>query len=343
MNRVLLIFLCLIMIFLCSCGDPSSQINPPSKTNAPSQTNTPDDKQVKLVPLDEPELFFSYKNTTGNAAQGFAVYDKYAFMMFHTGICHVYNLETLDKDPIAKFRLASYNAGSPDKKFANHANQAMFLGTEPAPDSDFPYLMVTVGNSGEKTNDGYIARASIERINRDFSCTAVHTFIFSEKDKADYSFDTIGWGWPAFSMDVENRLIYILSARHRTIREEFNKYGENSYIITKIAIPDNITGTQTILSHKDIVDRFECEFDIFFTQGGMFHNGLLYHSFGCREAYPAGIRVFDPNKGDWVYKLDLGDTVIGKEEMEACSYYKDMLLCSTDKGNIYVVGRLVEE
>ena len=343
MNRVLLIFLCLIMIFLCSCGDPSSQVNPPSKTNAPSQTNTPDDKQVKLVPLDEPELFFSYKNTTGNAAQGFAVYDKYAFMMFHTGICHVYNLETLDKDPIAKFRLASYNAGSPDKKFANHANQAMFLGTEPAPDSDFPYLMVTVGNSGEKTNDGYIARASIERINRDFSCTAVHTFIFSEKDKADYSFDTIGWGWPAFSMDVENRLIYILSARHRTIREEFNKYGENSYIITKIAIPDNITGTQTILSHKDIVDRFECEFDIFFTQGGMFHNGLLYHSFGCREAYPAGIRVFDPNKGDWVYKLDLGDTVIGKEEMEACSYYKDMLLCSTDKGNIYVVGRLVEE
>ena len=343
MNRVLLIFLCLIMIFLCSCGDPSSQVNPPSKTNAPSQTNTPDDKQVKLVPLDEPELFFSYKNTTGNAAQGFAVYDKYAFMMFHTGICHVYNLETLDKDPIAKFRLASYNAGSPDKKFANHANQAMFLGTEPAPDSDFPYLMVTVGNSGEKTNDGYIARASIERINRDFSCTAVHTFIFSEKDKADYSFDTIGWGWPAFSMDVENRLIYILSARHRTTREEFNKYGENSYIITKIAIPDNITGTQTILSHKDIVDRFECEFDIFFTQGGMFHNGLLYHSFGCREAYPAGIRVFDPNKGDWVYKLDLGDTVIGKEEMEACSYYKDMLLCSTDKGNIYVVGRLVEE
>ena len=343
MNRVLLIFLCLIMIFLCSCGDPSSQINPPSKTNAPSQTNTPDDKQVKLVPLDEPELFFSYKNTTGNAAQGFAVYDKYAFMMFHTGICHVYNLETLDKDPIAKFRLASYNAGSPDKKFANHANQAMFLGTEPAPDSDFPYLMVTVGNSGEKTNDGYIARASIERINRDFSCTAVHTFIFTDKDKADYSFDTIGWGWPAFSMDVENSLIYILSARHRTTREEFNKYGENSYIITKIAIPDNITGTQTILSHKDIVDRFECEFDIFFTQGGMFHNGLLYHSFGCREAYPAGIRVFDPNKGDWVYKLDLGDTVIGKEEMEACSYYKDMLLCSTDKGNIYVVGRLVEE
>ena len=343
MNRVLLIFLCLIMIFLCSCGDPSSQINPPSKTNAPSQTNTPDDKQVKFVPLDEPELFFSYKNTTGNAAQGFAVYDKYAFMMFHTGICHVYNLETLDKDPIAKFRLASYNAGSPDKKFANHANQAMFLGTEAAPDSDFPYLMVTVGNSGEKTNDGYIVRASIERINRDFSCTAVHTFIFSEKDKADYSFDTIGWGWPAFSMDVENRLIYILSARHRTIREEFNKYGENNYIITKIAIPDNITGTQTILSHKDIVDRFECEFDIFFTQGGMFHNGLLYHSFGCREAYPAGIRVFDPNKGDWVYKLDLGDTVIGKQEMEACSYYKDMLLCSTDKGNIYVVGRLVEE
>ena len=343
MNRVLLIFLCLIMIFLCSCGGPSSQINPPSKTNAPSPTNTPDDKQVKFVPLDEPELFFSYKNTTGNAAQGFAVYDKYAFMMFHTGICHVYNLETLDKDPIAKFRLASYNAGSPDKKFANHANQAMFLGTEPAPDSDFPYLMVTVGNSGEKTNDGYIVRASIERINRDFSCTAVHTFIFSEKDKADYSFDTIGWGWPAFSMDVENRLIYILSARHRTIREEFNKYGENNYIITKIAIPDNITGTQTILSHKDIVDRFECEFDIFFTQGGMFHNGLLYHSFGCREAYPAGIRVFDPNKGDWVYKLDLGDTVIGKQEMEACSYYKDMLLCSTDKGNIYVVGRLVEE
>lgn len=298
---------------------------------------------MSLTCFSTPKLFMSYENPTGCYPQGFAIYQKYGFMLFHTGMCCVYNLETRMSKPIAVFKLSSYNAGSPDKKFANHANQAMFLGTEPAPDSDFPYLMVTVGNSGEKTNDGYIVRASIERINRDFSCTAVHTFIFSEKDKADYSFDTIGWGWPAFSMDVENRLIYILSARHRTIREEFNKYGENNYIITKIAIPDNITGTQTILSHKDIVDRFECEFDIFFTQGGMFHNGLLYHSFGCREAYPAGIRVFDPNKGDWVYKLDLGDTVIGKQEMEACSYYKDMLLCSTDKGNIYVVGRLVEE
>ena len=292
---------------------------------------------MSLTCFSTPKLFMSYENPTGCYPQGFAIYQKYGFMLFHTGICHVYNLETLDKDPIAKFRLASYNAGSPDKKFANHANQAMFLGTEPAPDSDFPYLMVTVGNSGEKTNDGYIARASIERINRDFSCTAVHTFIFTDKDKADYSFDTIGWGWPAFSMDVENRLIYILSARHRTIREEFNKYGENSYIITKIAIPDNITGTQTILSHKDIVDRFECEFDIFFTQGGMFHNGLLYHSFGCREEYPNGIRVYNPDTHQCVYKINLGHTIMGDQELEACSYYGNLLLCNTEKG-IYSVA-----
>ena len=310
-------------------------------THAPTQTPTQEPEQEKvLVALDKPRIFMSTKHDTGKAEQGFAVYGNYAFMMYHTGICNVYDLETRDSEPIASFRLGSYNTGTPDKRYANHANQAMFLGTEPAPGSDFPYLMVTTGHSAEKDSEGYIARASIEKINRDFTCETVHTFIFTDKDMADYSYGPIGWGWPAFSMDVEEKVIYLLSAEHRTIHSEFEKYGENTYIITKVAIPESISGNKTILSFKDVVDQYEVEFDIFFTQGGMFHDGLLYHSFGCYEEYPAGIRVFDPVKRDWIYKIDLGDTVVGRQEIEAISYYNDMLLCNTDRGIIYVIAEM---
>lgn len=292
---------------------------------------------MEFIPFDKPELFMTYENPTGCATQGFAIYDKYGFMMFHTGRCCVYDLESRTPSPLAVFKLASYNSGTPDKRFANHANQAMFLGIEPAPGSDFPYLMVNIGNSGEKAADGYIVRADIERINHDFTCETVHTIIFTDNDAADYPFAPIGWGWPAFSMDVANRFVYILSARHRTTYEEFEKHGENMYVITKLAFPENVSGDRTVLSCKDIIDQFECEFDIFFTQGGMFDSGLLYHTFGCRQKYPDGIRVYNPAGHQCVCKLDLGSTIMGDQELEACSFYKNTLLCNTEKG-IYAVG-----
>ena len=299
---------------------------------------------MAFIPFDAPKLFMNFENPTGMSVQGFAVSGDYGFMLFHTGYCCVYDLLSRCEKPIACFKLGSYSDGGADNRYANHANQAMFGTKYPDTESDFPYMFVTVGNSGDEDENGYIARCAVERIsiNRDegersFSSRTVHTISYKNDGIEKTQFLPPCWGWPAFSVDKDKKLLYIFSAKCRTKRGICDP-SDNYYVITVFALPDfSEDGGLTVLTPEDIIDQFISEFDVYFTQGGMFSGGFLYHTFGCRERYPDELRVYDVSEKKCVCRLDMSKSIFGKEELECCSYYRGILLCNTEFG-IYSVG-----
>lgn len=300
---------------------------------------------MAFVPFERPERYMTFEKPDGKSVQGFAVSGDYGFMLFHTGYCCVYDLLGRTETPIDSFKLGSYAGNEPDKRYANHANQAMFGTKYPDTDSPFPYLFVTIGNSGDEDENGYIARCAVERIsvcrgddgNIHFSSKTVHTISYKNTGIDNTEWLQPGWGWPAFSVDTEGKYLYILSAKQRTRRESCDPR-HNYYIITKFSLPDfSEDAGITILTPNDIIDQFTSEFDVFFTQGGMFSNGYLYHTFGCGETYSDELRVYDVNNKKCCCKLDLSDSILGKEEIECCSYYRGILLCNTSH-SIYRVG-----
>lgn len=298
---------------------------------------------MAFVPFAQPELFMNFEKPVAKAVQGFAVSGDYGFVLFHTGYCGVYDLLGRSVSPIDCFKLGSYAEDEPDKRYANHANQAMFGTKYPDTDAPFPYLFVTIGNSGDEDENGYIARCAVERIsvqrgeNLRFSSKTVHTISYKNDGIENTEWLSPCWGWPAFSVDTENDRLYILSAKYRTRRETCDPR-DNYYVITAFDLPEfTEDGGLTVLTPDDIIDQFTCEFDVYFTQGGMFSGGYLYHTFGCGESYPDELRVYDVKEKKCVCRLDMSNSILGKEEIECCAYYRGVLLCNTNRG-IYKVG-----
>ena len=61
-----------------------------------------------------------------HSSQGMAVWEDYAFQLYHTGQCAIYDLKSRDSRPLTCFPLGSANEGNPSPAFTNHANQCMF-------------------------------------------------------------------------------------------------------------------------------------------------------------------------------------------------------------------------
>ena len=300
---------------------------------------------MAFIPFDQPELFTAFEKPVDKAVQGFAVSGDYGFVMFHTGYCGVYDLLSRAETPIDCFKLGSYAEDEPDKRYANHANQAMFGTKYPDTDAPFPYLFVNTGNSGDEDENGYIVRCAVERISvqrkdngkMQFSSKTVHTFSYKNDGIDSTGWLSPCWGWPAFSVDTEKKHLYIFSAKQRTRRDVCDPR-ENYYIITKLRLPEfSEDEGLTIPTPGDIIDQFTSEFDVFFTQGGMFSKGYIYHTFGCKENYPDELRIYDVKNKICCCKLDLSDSILGKEELECCAFYRGILLCNTNRG-IYKVG-----
>lgn len=298
---------------------------------------------MAFISFDQPELFMNFEKPVSKSVQGFTVSGDYGFVFFHTGYCGVYDLLGRSVRPIDCFKLGSYAEEGLDKRYANHANQAMFGTKYPSTDSQFPYLFVTIGNSGDEDENGYIARCAIERISVErretlkFSSKTVHTISYKNDGIENTDFLSPCWGWPAFSVDTENGRLYILSAKCRTRRGICDPH-DNYYVITVFNLPEfTEDGGLTVLTPNDIIDQFTSGFDVYFTQGGMFSDGHLYHTFGCGESYPNELRVYDVKERKCVCKLDMSNSILGKEEIECCSYYRGVLLCNTNLG-IYKVG-----
>lgn len=289
-------------------------------------------KITKYMDLINPTEEFCGKR---RSVQGFAIYQKYGIVLFHTGICALYDLETKNPEPLDVIKLASYNDGTPDTRYVNHANDAMFAGTLP---DGRPLLYISAGNSGEQDENGYIACCEVEAVSIApdetgkirISTQAVQTVYYKNDGIEDSPYQTPGWGWPASLVDIEKGYYYLFSSRYRTKIEFMDKYDENNYILTRFALPDINKRTVT-LTPADIKAQFELPFDVLFTQGGTLKDGIIYYSFGCgKPHYPDAIRVIDANEGKVIDRIDLSNGIFADEEIECCAFMGNRLLANVN-------------
>jgi hypothetical protein len=286
------------------------------------------------------KLFMEFENPTPQfvgerrSIQGFAIHGDTAFVLFHTGVCAAYDLVSRDSSPLGVFKLGSYNDGDPDKRYINHANDAMFGPTVEG--EEFPLLYVTAGNSGESDERGYIGYCAVEQIRRTENgfCAQTVSRIYYKNDGIECTpYQAPGWGWPASLVDVEGGYYYMLSAKYRTKKEFYRE--DQVYIVTKFALPDPQAGDVTLYP-RDIIDQFELPFDIFITQGGTLKDGKIWYLFGFgREEYPDALRVIDLERKSYYLSEDLSTSPFGDVEVECCAFYKDKLLINTQDGKIY--------
>ena len=80
------------------------------------------------------ELIFKFMYNHSKPNEGFAVYENYAFGMYATGICDVYDLN--ERQYFNSFHLGSYS-------FSNHANVADFGIEFPAGNPKFPAIYIS--------------------------------------------------------------------------------------------------------------------------------------------------------------------------------------------------------
>lgn len=287
------------------------------------------------------KLFMEFENPTEGftgkkeTTQGFAVHGDLGFVLYHTGVCGVYDLAKRNKVPVDVFKLGSYNFGVPDRRYTNHANDAMFGGR--LPEEEFPLLYVTAGNSGESDENGYIGYCAVEqiRLENGFFRSQLQQRIFYRNDGIEKTpYQSPGWGWPASLVDVEGGWYYMLSARYRT-KKEFSK-PDNVYIITKFQLPNPKIGDVTLYP-SDIVEQFELPLDTLFTQGGTIRDEKLWFLFGCgTKDYPDALRVIDLKAREYALREDLSQTEFCQDEVECCAFYGEDLLINTQKGKLYM-------
>lgn len=274
------------------------------------------------------------------SAQGMGIYGDHAFILYHTGMCGVYNLKTRCPEPEAFFPLGSYNPGTPSPDHANHANQCMFdelcIGENP-----IPLLYVTAGSGTGRDEDGYFYRCAVEEIVKEgetYSARTLQVISFLPDGLEETPYESPCWGCPAFYVDRKASALYILSARFRTTKAYLAYRERNAYVITRFRLPQLEEGAFVRLTAKDIREQFTAPFDVLFTQGGTLRNRKIYHTFGAPAGgYPLAMRVYDLEEKRLCAGLDLEDSAMGREEIECCAFYGDKLLCNTNDGGLYVL------
>lgn len=276
--------------------------------------------------------------------QGFAIHGDIGFVSFHSGACAAYDLVTRSGEPIDIFKFGSFNAGDPDKRYANHANMGMFSEIYYEDGDEFPLLYVTAGNSGEQDENGYIGYCAVERISRsekNFSSECVQKIYYNNTGIENTAWETPGWGWYAFFVDTKKELFYTLSARYRTIIDFIDKYDQNNYIVTKFKLPKlTEKGESVVLRPTDILDQIFFPFDVLCTQGGVLKDDCIWYTFGVGNAkYPDAIHVFDLEKREIVKRIDLSDSIFGHQEIECIDFYNGKILVNTNTnpGNLYLI------
>lgn len=297
-----------------------------------------------IMNFDNPTEALTGKRTS---VQGFSVYEDYAIVLYHAGVCAVYDLITRDPAPLAAFKLATYDAGEEDKRYANHANDMMFGGFDEAGN---PLMYITAGNSGEADEKGYIAYCAVEALEittdeegkKHFGSRLVQKIYYQNDGIENVPFQSPCWGWPASLVDVKNGRFYLHSARYRTTKDFVHLYNENNYIVTAFPLPPIGAGYEEVtLTPADILDQFEYPYDILATQGGTIHEDKLYYTFGFgKVGTPIGMRIADLKQKKLVSRVDFSFTPFGKVEIECCAPYRGKMLINTQHDKETAQGQI---
>ena len=286
-----------------------------------------------------------------HSAQGMAIHNERAYLLYDSGWCAVHDLNERDAKPLDFFPLGSMNEGTPTKDYRNHANQAMF-GTLHHGDNPIPLLYVTSGKGIGTDEDGFYYRCTVENIIRttDENGTEHHraetlqTICYQSEGIEETSFVPPCWGCPAFFPDTENGYLYIFSARYRTLRGCVPESEHNAFIITKFPLPNLSDGAMVHLTPKDICDQFVVPSDTAFTQGGLLNGTQLIYTFGCPKlGYPDEIMVFDVDQKELTAHIQNLDEALHGEELESCAIYCGELMLNTCDGGIYTLCALPKE
>lgn len=286
------------------------------------------------------KLYMEFENPTAEmfgkrrGVQGMAVHGDTAFVLYHSGVAGAYDLVSRDPKPLGVFKLGSYCRNKEDKRYDNHANDAMFGGFLPG--EDFPLMYVTAGNSGDADEKGWLAYCAVEQIrlkDGEYSAETVQRIYYKPTEADGTKFEIPGWGWPASLVDVKNGFFYLHSARYRTKREMYRP--DNEYIVTKFRLPDPTEGDVTFTA-DDILDQFTLPFNAFATQGGTIYEDRLYYSFGFgREDTPDALNVIDLKEKKYALCEDLSTAPFFDQEVECVAFYKGRMLINTQKEKIY--------
>lgn len=286
------------------------------------------------------ELYMRFEKIL-TSAQGMAVWEDKAFILYDSGLCGVYDLESRDPQAIARFPLGSCNTGIPTKDYRNHANSCMFGSTHYA-GNPIPLLYVNTGTGTGYDEDGYFYRCAVEDIikkpNGGYRARTIQTITYHPEGIAETGFAPPCWGCPAWLVDTERRRIYIFSARYRTKRGCVPEGERNQFLITAFRLPEIEEGSLIRLTPGDILDQFGVDGDLQFTQGGTIVGQTLYFTFGCpKRKYPLAIAAFDLKEKKMDTVIHSLDEAFGYEEIECCALYQEKLLCNTCDGGIYMI------
>ena len=161
-------------------------------------------------------LFFNYTKSHGLPNEGFAVYGNYAFALYLTGICDIYDLNT--KQFVNSFHLGSYSS-------TNHANVADFGIEFPEGNRDFPAMYVS------------------ECLNKR-RCFVEDITTTGSKLIQTISVDSVVTGKMDFLIDRKRKLIYVVSSSGTT------------YNIIAFRLPQLSEGNNVVLTGKDIFEKF---------------------------------------------------------------------------------------
>ena len=274
-------------------------------------------------------------------AQGMAVWEDRAFILYDTGVCGVFDSKTRNPRPVSVFPLGSYNAGKPTRDYLNHANSCMFSKIH-LDGNPIPLLYVTIGTGTGTDEDGYFYRCSVENVversDGSYFARTVQTICYRPEGPLPQGAEPPCWGSPCFLVDNDEGVLYLFSARYRTKRGCVPQGQQNAYIITKFSLPDPAKGGLIHLENEDILDQFTVASDVLFTQGGTIDNGKLYYTFGYpKGGYPLHILAFDLKEKCLCAYVDNLTEAFGQEEIECCDFYRGQLLCNTCDGSIFAV------
>jgi hypothetical protein len=234
----------------------------------------------------------------GNIVQGMDIYDGYAFVCYHSGLCVVYDVIT--KKQVKKFPLGC-------RISTNHCGDVNFGIEFPEENIEFPALYVS-GDLTTKTC--YVENVSLA------GSILIQKIVFNLNNTYNGS---------KVLIDREQKCIYYMQRVGNSIYSL-----NNTMKVMKFNIPllkDGVVkdGIRTVTyTDDDILEKSELPVWLPVYQGGTIHNGKIYQMCGAGGKYLPYIsmHVFDIEKNRQCLYLDLRDIGI---EPEGIAIYENLI------------------
>lgn len=254
-----------------------------------------------------------------------AIWGQLLFRFENNGVCHVYDLNTLEKT--ASFTLGNVELCKP------HSNAVMFGCEYAEPGDEFPLLYSNIYNNYAKEENRREGVCCVYRLTRQgdsFEARLVQTiavgFVRDEALWCSPGFTDIR-PYGNFAIDREKGIYYGF-----TMRDSFDTTRYFAFRLPKLA-----DGREVVLKQEDILFQFDAPYHRF-VQGACVHKGLVYSLEGFTndgKNKPA-IRVIDPEKRQQLCYVATAE--YGMEfEPEFIDFQGDTCYCSDCHGNLFLI------